>query len=216
MSYVNKPGKGKGSHLKERAAFSATLLLLAVTLTACGSETDQRDDNSQTLQTPSASPTNNPNVVEPGEELTILDEASEPEESKPVPVPSTEKERESSKNPEKPKGSISENNSLPKGVQLPVSGDVLEEASRLDGYNSFVALSFDLPWESVVEELRTSLEASGWECYECIPFIPGPNAPKETERFRYFLNMEKDGHKLMTIIAVMVAGNVTASLTFQG
>jgi len=212
----NKGSSFKGSSFKGGAGVFATVLLLAVTLTGCGSAPDQNEENTQVLPTPSAASSTNTGDRAPGDDLAVFDTDNEPEATKPIPVPTTAKERERSENPEKPVGAVSETNALPKGTKLPASGEVLEDASRLDGYNSFVALSFDLPWEKVVEELRASLEASGWECYECIPFIPGPNAPKETERFRYFLNMEKDGHKLMTIIAVMVAGNVTASLTFQG
>ena len=193
-------------------------VLLSLSLVACGTSNSQNEQSSQLPTTPSSSPSINPGNIAPGEDLAVFGEDNSPIEPTlaPVPAPSTKEERKRSENPEKPIGTVSESKALPQGTKLPSSGDILEEASRLDGYNSFVALSFDTTWEKVVEELRASLEESGWECYECMPFIPGPNAPKETEKFRYFLNMERDGHKVRTIIAVMPNEKITASMTFQG
>ena len=207
----------KEGNNRSKTGLAVLSAALAVLLTACGSDgTPTPDQNSSSK--PSASPTTSVNSTDiaPGDELAVFDENQEPVEVKPAPTPSTAQEKERAQNPEKPMGAASSNAELPKGTQLPDSADVLENASRLDGYNSFVAMAFDLPWESAVEELRNAMEAAGWECYECIPFVPGPNAPKETENFRYFLNMQKDGHRVMTIIAVSPAGKVSASMTFQG
>ena len=207
----------KDSISRPKAGLAVLSAALAVLLTACGSNGSPTPDQNSNGK-PSASPTATVNsaYIAPGDELAVFDEDQETAEVKPAPTPSTAQEQERSENPEKPVGTTSSNAELPKGTQLPDSADVLENASRLDGYNSFVAMAFALPWESAVDELRDSMEAAGWECYECIPFVPGPNAPKETENFRYFLNMQKDGHRVMTVIAVSPTGKVTASMTFQG
>lgn len=204
---------------KARVGAVALALVLSVALTACGSDKDQgqsRPGSASVTPTPTASSTINPTDIAPGDELAVFEEGQEPVKAKPVETPTTAEDRDRSENPEKPVGTKTSNPQLPKDTTLPDSAEFLENASRLDGYNSFVALTFDIPWEDAVAELRASLEASGWECYECIPFVAGPNAPKETDTIRYFLRMQREGHRVTTVIAVSKNGIVSASLTFQG
>ena len=196
---------------------TAGLVLLATLLSACGTEPEP-------VATPSASPTPTvtapaTGIVAPGEDLVVLPEEQAPStSSSPTAAakPTTAAQKKSSENPEVKNTGTTASSKLPEGTVLPDEGQVLKEASRFDGYNSFVAISFKTTWEEAVEELRASMESSGWECYECIPFVAGPNAPKATDNFRYLLNMERDGHKVFTVFAVMKTGEVIASLTFQG
>lgn len=196
----------------------AVSLVVTLALTGCGAGPDSGNQPEDVLTdgtVTSDEPPRNPADVAPGDELVVFDVGQEPARPPVARTPATEEERERSENPELVNADRPASGRLPEGVEVPDAAELVTEASRLDGYRSFVVLRFDVPWADAVGIVRASLERGGWECYECIPFVAGEVTPEPAKEYRYFLNMQRDGRRVVTIFAENRAG-VVASLTFQG
>ena len=179
----------------------------ALTLTGCASQEKAK------TPVPVASESAAPEVIDilPGHPIV-----GGSGEASPAPVVMSDDETDKDHNPEPAVGSVVSGN-LPAGVSIPASSDYFAPASKIDGYNSFIALEFDSGWEKATATLRASMEAGGWTCYECLPFVPLEKTSKYTNLIKYLMNMEKDGHKVTITMAERLKGSGTvASLTFQG
>lgn len=118
-------------------------------------------------------------------------------------------------NPEKlstpdPKGQ------LPPDFTPPAGAKFNEQTTSRKGYNSYVVLVMEKPWEEAVADLRASMEKDGWKCFQCMPFVVESDSDGAMKDARYMLNMTNGEHEVLTLISVASNGFTIASLTFQG
>lgn len=151
--------------------------------------------------------------VQPGVSLDVLKNQPANEPDAPL-DPITGDESDLTHNPEqKP---VTDPGKSPVGLILPTSGSIIEGRTKMDGYNSHIAMEFKSMWEPTVKAVRASMEKSGWTCRVCVPFQPSPDAnPDVVKNVKYMMEMANGAHVAIIVVAVTPEGS-TASYTFQG
>lgn len=151
-------------------------------------------------------------VVAPGGEVPMLNGDNLPEAHETLTTLEHD-ETDAAHNPEnKP---VTAAGTRPEGVQFPTTGKFMDGATKFDADNSHVAILFSADWKSVVTDVKETMEASGFTCRTCIPFVPGPEDKKLLAPVKYILQMS-DKTREVSILVSEQPGGTLASYTFQG
>ena len=182
---------------------------LTLLITSCSNEQEKTNKSVQqevnTVANSEKNDTQSHDTTQPNEELkptpsktiTVIPPADPTPTPKQSVKPKEHPEKISNLNPEQAnKNTISGN--LPEGLNLG-KGRIFAPASKLDGNNSFIVVEYSINWKEAAEYLKQELESDSWVCSTCIQFSSPENTP-ETQSWRYTMNMEKKGMKLIVIV----------------
>ena len=151
-------------------------------------------------------------VVEPGGEIPMFNGENLPEVRTPSATLSSD-ENDADHHPEDQP--VEAPGVRPEGVEFPADGKFMDGATKFDANDSHVALMFKTDWMTVVKDVRTSMEASGFTCSICIPLVASPEDKKQFANAEYILEMS-DGTREVIILVSVQPGGTLASYTFQG
>lgn len=102
---------------------------------------------------------------------------------------------------------------MPENFTVPPSGELFGPASVIDGDRSFIALSFDLSWESVATTLKDSLKKDGWVCVTCEDYMPVTRTAGN-QNIKYVMEMT-NGDRTLYVAITASNGQTGAGLNFQ-